>query len=297
MMRNKAKVKTDAGSKRRVQQAQPSSKTKPHKHVKANKFAQPDQPSASEDEEFDDVEPAADEELNSEASEVSGDDDFELEDKSEGEIRNDLASMSFEELHALKEKIGLKMYKEAVFGVDRKKSRQNFKRDNKNRPREQSAKHQVPVYREVFQVKKKVHQDPRFSAWAGDFDERVFRETYSFVQDIKAKEREELAEMVRTEKDPSRRKTLKGLLQKMQNQEASEKLKTKKVELEKQYHQFLVGHKGDSKPLYLNKTEKRKIELAERFKELKKAGKLEKYLEKKRKKNARKERKLLPALG
>lgn len=295
MMRNKAKVKTNAGGKRRVQRAQPSSKSKQHKRVKAIEFAQP---SASEDEKFDDAEPVADEELNSEASEVSDDDDdLELEDKSEGEIRNDLASMSFEELHALKEKIGLKMYKEAVFGVDRKKSRQNFKRDNKNRPREQSAKHQVPVYREVFQVKKKVHQDPRFSARAGDFDERVFRETYSFVQDIKAKEREELAEMVRTEKDPSRRKTLKGLLQKMQNQEASEKLKTKKVELEKQYHKFLVGHKGDSKPLYLNKTEKRKIELAERFKELKKAGKLEKYLEKKRKKNARKERKLLPALG
>lgn len=305
MMRKKGKVKADAGSKRGLLQTLITTKTKPPKRVKAK---EPAQPSASEDEEFADAEPtvdfshrsdadAADNELNSEASEASGDDDFELEDKPEGEIRNDLASMSFEELHALKEKIGLKMYKEAVFGVDRKKSKQNFKRDNKNRPREQSAKHQVPVYREVFQVKKKVHQDPRFSSRAGDFDERVFRETYSFVQDIKAKEREELAEMIRNEKDPSRRKTLRGLLQKMQNQEASERIKSKKVELEKQYHKFLVGHKGDNKPLYLNKTEKRKIELAERFKELKKAGKLEKYLEKKRKKNVRKERKLLPALG
>ncbi|CAN8000306.1 unnamed protein product [Ixodes hexagonus] len=306
MMRKKAKTKTNASSRCRVQKTQPSTKMKPPKPARADELVES---SPNEDDEFDDVEPAvnfshqsdadaAGEEQYSEASEASGDDDFELEDKSE--VRHScqhLASMSFEELHALKEKIGLKMYKEAVFGVDRKKSKQNFKRDNKNRPREQSAKHQVPVYREVFQVKKKVHQDPRFSSRAGEFDERVFRETYSFVQDIKAKEREELAEMIRNEKDPRRRKTLKGLLQKMQNQEASEKIKTKKVELEKQYHKFLVGHKGDSKPLYLNKTEKRKIELAEKFKELKKAGKLEKYLEKKRKKNVRKERKLLPALG
>lgn len=299
------KGKADAGNKRGVLQTQITTKTKPPKRVKAKESVQH---FASEDDKFADAEPtvdfshrtdvdAADKELNLEASKASGDDDFELEDKPEGEISNDLASMSFEELHALKEKIGFKMYKEAVFGVDRKKSKQNFRRDNKNRPREQSAKHQVPVYREVFQVKKKVRQDPRFSSRAGDFDERVFGETYSFLQDIKAKEREELAEMIRNEKDPSRQKTLRGLLQKMQNQEASERIKSKKVELEKQYHKFLVSHKGDKKPLYLNKTEKRKIELAERFKELKRAGKLEKYLEKKRKKNVRKERKLLPPLG
>lgn len=91
MMRKKGKVKADAGSKRGVLQTQITTKTKPPKRVKAK---EPAQPSASEDEEFADAEStvdfshrsdadAADNELNSEASEDSGDDDFELEDKPE----------------------------------------------------------------------------------------------------------------------------------------------------------------------------------------------------------------------
>lgn len=256
---------------------------------------------SSDDEPLLEDDAAADISVQQEASgqeSSSDEEDFELEDKSEVEIRNDLSTMSFEELQALKEKIGLKMYKEAVFGVDSKRAKKSFKRDNKNRPREMSAKHQVPVYREVFQAKKKVHQDPRFSSSAGEFNERVFRQTYSFVQDIKAKERKELEAMLHEERDPQQRKVLKGLLQKMKNQEVSEQLKAKKAELEKQYHKYLIDHqKEGEKPMFLNKTEKRKIQLAEKFKELKKAGKLEKYLEKKRKKNAGKERKHLPALN
>lgn len=220
-------------------------------------------------------------------------DELDLEDKSEGEIRNDLSAMSFEELQSLKEKIGLKMYKEAVFGLDRKKSNRHFTRDNKNRPRELSAKHQVPVYREVFQAKRKVQQDPRFNAMSGNFNERDFRESYSFVNDIRAKERQELAKMVQQEKDPQQRMTLKRLLQKMENQEATEKMKRLKARLDDQYSQFLADNR-ESNPMFLNKTARRKIELAERFKLLKKAGRLDKYLEKKRKKNVQKERKRLP---
>lgn len=220
-------------------------------------------------------------------------DGLELEDKSEGEIKNDLSAMSFEELQSLKEKIGLKMYKEAVFGLDRKKPNRNFTRDNKNRPREMTAKQQVPVYREVFQAKRKVKQDPRFDARAGDYNERAFRESYSFVNDIRSRERQELVKMVQEEKDLQQRMKLKGLLQKMENQEATEKMKSLKDRLDDQYSQFLADNR-ESKPLFLNKTARRKIELAERFKLLKKAGKLDKYLEKRRKKNVQKERKKLP---
>lgn len=40
--------------------------------------------------------------------------------------------------------------------------------------------------------------------------------------------------------------------------------------------------------------DKKKLELAEKFKELQKSGKVEKYMNKKLKKNARKEKKKLP---
>ena len=42
--------------------------------------------------------------------------------------------------------------------------------------------------------------------------------------------------------------------------------------------------------------DKKKLDLAEKFKELKKSGKVEKYMQKKRKKNASKEKKKLPNL-
>ncbi|KAK8786911.1 hypothetical protein V5799_023310 [Amblyomma americanum] len=229
-------------------------------------------------------------------SSSSSEDEHERGEKSEEDMSSSLPHMPFDAHQALKEKIGLKMYEEAVFGSDRRKSKQHFTRENKNRPREMSAKRQVPVFREVFQVKKKVHQDPRFSASTGEFDEKVFRESYSFINDIRAKERDEVAAMVRHEKDPQRRMTLQKLLKKMENQEATEKMKRVKANLDEQYSQFLASHR-ERKPIYLNKTTKRKIELAERFKQLKKAGKLEKYLEKKRKKNVQKERKRLPSSG
>jgi ribosomal RNA-processing protein 36 len=43
--------------------------------------------------------------------------------------------------------------------------------------------------------------------------------------------------------------------------------------------------------------EKKKLELAEKFRELKKSGKLDKYLNRKRKKTASKDRKNLPKIN
>lgn len=238
-----------------------------------------------------------DDDLN-EGDEESDQDDFELEDKDEDEIRNDLSAMSFEELQALKERIGLKMYKEAVFGEQRKRSKVNFKRENKNRPREESAKRPVSVIREVFQTKKKAHNDPRFDPRAGEYSEKVFKSTYSFISDLRSKERAELEEMLRSESDPEQRKTIKKLLQRMKNREATEKQKRRQSKIDEEYRKFVAESKEHGvTPKFLSKKERRQVELAERFRELKKVGKLDKYLEKRRKKNVRKERKHLPGIG
>lgn len=47
-------------------------------------------------------------------------------------IREELSTMSFEELQKLKEKLGTKVYNEAMFGKSKVKKKA-FKRDNKNR--------------------------------------------------------------------------------------------------------------------------------------------------------------------
>jgi len=72
-------------------------------------------------------------------------------------IRDELRQMSLEEIQALKEELGLKVYNQAL-GLDpkgklkRKEKRPKqlvFKRENKNRPREQSSKKTVARLRDV----------------------------------------------------------------------------------------------------------------------------------------------------
>lgn len=79
-------------------------------------------------------------------------------------IRSQLSTLSFEELQKLKERIGAKVYKEALFGKTEKpkdNAPKVFKRENKNRPREMSSKKPVPVLQRVPVAKKKEARDPR----------------------------------------------------------------------------------------------------------------------------------------
>merc|ERR1719357_1486581 len=66
-----------------------------------------------------------------------------------------------------------------------------YKRDNKNRPRETSSKKTVKRLRDVVGLKadqKLDKRDPRFDNLCGEFDEKVFKDSYKFVDAIKAKE-------------------------------------------------------------------------------------------------------------
>lgn len=76
-----------------------------------------------------------------------------------------MSNLTFEELQKLKEKIGAKVYKEAIFGANKTKDEKPrvFKRENKNRPREMSSKKPVSMIRsDVVSVKKKKElRDPR----------------------------------------------------------------------------------------------------------------------------------------
>lgn len=49
------------------------------------------------------------------------------------------------------------------------------------------------------------------------------------------------------------------------------------------------------KPYYLKRNEQRKLELVEKYEELKSSGRLDKFMEKRRKKNAAKDHRYLPA--
>ncbi len=99
------------------------------------------------------------------------------------EIRSQLSNLTFEELEALKAKLGTKVYNEAMFGTktqttistSKKKLEKKFKRDNKNRPRELSSKTRVPRVREVVPVTRKKKRDPRFENLCGELNEEVIK--------------------------------------------------------------------------------------------------------------------------
>ncbi|XP_055245645.1 ribosomal RNA processing protein 36 homolog isoform X2 [Gorilla gorilla gorilla] len=185
------------------------------------------------------------------------------------------SNMSFEELLELQSQVGTKTYKQLVAGNSPKKqgSRppiQNACVADKHRPLEMSAKIRVPFLRQVVPISKKVARDPRFDDLSGEYNPEVFDKTYQFLNDIRAKEKEEQQEMAQQERK--------------QQQELHLALKHERRAQAQQGH----------RPYFLKKSEQRQLALAEKFKELKRSKKLENFLSRKRRRNAGKDRRHLP---
>uniref|UniRef100_A0A8C2TXU1 rRNA biogenesis protein RRP36 n=1 Tax=Coturnix japonica TaxID=93934 RepID=A0A8C2TXU1_COTJA len=129
---------------------------------------------------------------------------------------------------------------------------------NKKGPVEMSAKKPMPFLRQVVPVTKKVHRDPRFDDLSGEYNPEIFMKTYSFLDTIKKQEKEMVQRQLKKCRDVEQKEKLQQLLNRM-------------VSL------------------------KRKLELAEKYVELKRSGKLESFLNKKRKRNAVKDKRRLPS--
>ncbi|XP_046992211.1 ribosomal RNA processing protein 36 homolog isoform X2 [Schistocerca americana] len=209
-------------------------------------------------------------------------------------IREELASMSFEEILKLKEELGAKVYSEAVFGAKRV-PKTDFKRANKNRPREMSSK--TPVHN-TKKLRNNVGRDPRFDPLCGTFNDETFKNAYSFVNEIRDKEKEQLKNELEKETNTAKKEKIKYILQRMENQDREErrhKEKLEKLKLERQEQIEML--KQGKKPWFKKKSERRVLQLVDQYEELKKKGKLQKHIEKQRKKSAHVARKKLPDLS
>ncbi|XP_071506392.1 ribosomal RNA processing protein 36 homolog [Diadema antillarum] len=215
------------------------------------------------------------------------------------ELKQDLSEIPFAELQKIQERVGSKVYNEALFGAKRQSSQatqKQFKRANKNRPQEVSSKIQVSRFREVVPVQKPMSRDPRFDDLSGKFREKLFDKNYKFIEDIREREKQELEKAVKKTKDSQKQHKIQKLLTKMEQEEKAKNKKQKVRDIEKK----LVKKEKDlvkegKKPFFLKKSDKRKLELAEKFRALKSSGKMERYLAKRRKKNAQKARRKLPS--
>lgn len=181
-------------------------------------------------------------------------------------IRGDLSKMSFEEIMKLKEELGAKLYNEAVLGVDidkAEKSRSNklnkFKRFNKNRPRELTAKRQVPFV-SIEQIKQNKTdeqlRDPRFDENCGNFNVKHFKENYKFLAGIRLKDITRLRKQLRETTNSDDRKSLQTEIQKLVNKNVEErKWRIKQQELKSEKLEIQEAIQKGLKPHYKTKSE------------------------------------------
>lgn len=230
--------------------------------------------------------------------------------------------MSFEDLQKLKEKIGTKIYNATLFGPKKtsKSEKTLLKRENKNRPREQSAKKMVTRFREVIPIKKKHLRDPRFDSLCGEFNEKAFKNSYSFLTEYRKNDLIQLQKQLRNEVDPKQIKKIKYLIQRLENQIREEQRKKEKEAKEREEkNQIKEAIKSGEKPVFKKKckyqvscmllklnqeenfsrqifyftAEKRIENLVSQFEELKNTGRLKKHIKRLRKKNIKKDRQRL----
>uniref|UniRef100_A0ACD5XUF4 Uncharacterized protein n=1 Tax=Avena sativa TaxID=4498 RepID=A0ACD5XUF4_AVESA len=239
------------------------------------------------------------------ASEESGDEEQEDASSSSGsesdndglaererELEGVLADVPFGELQRARADGSLAARGASAAAAAQKKAR----RESRKRPMEISTNVRPPRFREVIQVPKKVVRDPRFEPVYGVVDQDGFRKRYNFLFDDKLpKEKEKLQKSMKKLKDPNAIEEVKSQITWIDKQLRSNPQKNVESEI-------LRGHikkereaaKAGKQPYYLKKSEIRQRKLMEKYNELKESGKLDAYIEKRRKKNASKDHRYMP---
>lgn len=162
--------------------------------------------------------------------------------------------MTFEELIKLKQKLGAKVYNSTVLGIEHKNKIKEFKRENKNRPREMSFKKPISV-RKKNKQESTGRRDPRFDEKCGEFSRSEFKKRYSFVEDMRVSELKKLKESLKRTDDPEERSKIKMLIQRMENQvkEAS-KRKSREEEQKTEIREIQKAKDEGKTPIFTNKS-------------------------------------------
>ncbi|KAG0566455.1 hypothetical protein KC19_7G065200 [Ceratodon purpureus] len=208
-------------------------------------------------------------------------------DSEEEELQGQVADVPFEVLQQARSS-------GQVTSFSRAKKELETKRANKNRPMEITSKKPVPRFREVIQAPKREVRDPRFESLCGKFDESRFKKSYSFIYD------EELpAERQRLKKELAKgsgdTEEAKKRLEWIDRELREEQQRRKRAEAAAQHgSKEREAVKQGKKPFYPKKSEQKKEELVEKYQELKASGKLDKFMEKRRKKNSAKDHRFIP---
>lgn len=174
------------------------------------------------------------------------------------------------------------------------------KRSKKSRPREMSSKAPVPVGRDRclglandFDRNRSVKRfDPRFEEHCGDLRDEHVERNYAFVQGLREKRRKELEGIV--SKDRSSAGASEELRRMAEDDHHRKTILRRREILKNVRKEEKDAVKRGKRPYFLKEKDIRNLEMKAKFDDLKKSGGIKKYIEKRRRRIASKDKKLLP---
>ncbi|KAI8084793.1 uncharacterized protein BX664DRAFT_337802 [Halteromyces radiatus] len=179
-------------------------------------------------------------------------------------------------------------------GTRNRMKKEDMKRTNKHSPMEMSSKRKVSRFRDVVETAATKRRDPRFDKLSGQLNEDLFEKSYGFLTDYRQDEQKALMARLHKVKDPEEKARIKATLTSMKSKEmaaADMKRKQALARERKKVEADLV--KQGKQPYFLKKSEKRKLELVDKYNQLGEK-RMDRILEKRRKKNANKDHKRVP---
>ncbi|TQS38536.1 hypothetical protein Golomagni_00956 [Golovinomyces magnicellulatus] len=186
----------------------------------------------------------------------------------------------------------------AGLGIEEEKKRRKVKgeyhRSSSHAPAEMSSKRAVTRRRDVVPIAKRQPRDPRFEPLGSSLRAFPLTKAYAFLDEYRETEMKELKAAIKATKDDAHKETLKKKLLVMESRKKAKLRKLKEQEvLERHRKQEKELVKQGKQPFYLKKAEQKKQVLLDQFNELK-GKKLDRVIERRRKKLASKEKKRLP---
>lgn len=171
-------------------------------------------------------------------------------------------------------------------------------------PEERSSKIPTSRKRTVINAQKPKARDPRFDSRSGSYNPDLFKKSYSFLfNEVRPQELSTLRSEIKKTKDWNEKEKLKKLLDRELSVESSLKQKEKEREMKSKIRKAETEMiKAGKKPFHYKKADYKKFELIEKFKNVEEKhggenGKeldLDKMLEKRRTRMAKKQKKFLP---
>ncbi|CAL5087242.1 unnamed protein product [Urochloa decumbens] len=238
-------------------------------------------------------EDSGDDEVSSSSGSESGSESDGEDAERERELERALADVPFGELQRARAdgSLGARAAASAKAAAEKK-----ARRASKKRPMEISTKVRPPKLREVIQIPKKVVRDPRFEPVYGSVDKEGFRKRYNFLfdEDFPA-EKERLQKQIKKSKDPNAIEEMKSRVMWIDKQLKSHPQKNVESEIMREHiKKEREAAKAGKQPYYLKRSELRERKLIKKYEELKAAGKLDAFMERRRKKNASKDHRYMP---